>query len=191
MRAAALFAAAAATLAFAACATTSQPAPTAEPAKAPLAREPGNPLEVPILAARYTLPPRIDVDDHQDAPGNYLFSFVDRITSCEGFFLFETVSQAAVHDQYVQEKTTALNADWKKNSLAVTQRLESMTLLGQQAHVTVFDVQGTDGSARAAMVDRHFADQNLSIVAYVFCADPGLLTNQLQAVADVVNSQKR
>ncbi|MGC4121708.1 MAG: hypothetical protein QM765_45455 [Myxococcales bacterium] len=171
------------------CATT-KPQP-AEPQKAPLAREPGKPLEVPILAAKYTLPPRIDVDDHRDEAGSYLFSFVDRVTRCEGFFLFETVSQAAVHDQYVQEKTAALHADWKSQNLGVTQRLESLQLLGQEAHVTIFDVQGTDGSARAAMVDRHFADQNLSVVSYTFCTDPGLLAGQLAAVAEVVNSQKK
>ena len=57
--------------------------------------------------------------------------------------------------------------------------------------LTVFDVAGPDGSARAALVDRHFAGQNLSIVNYTFCADPGLLASQLQAVAQVVNSQQR
>ncbi|HEY3447428.1 MAG TPA: hypothetical protein VGK67_13740 [Myxococcales bacterium] len=189
MRAALPLFSAALALALASCATTAKPPP--EPEKAPLAREPGKPLEVAILAARYTLPPRIDVDDHRDAPGNYLFSFVDRVTSCEGFFLFETVSQPAVHDQYVQEKTAALHADWRSQNLAVTQRLESLKLLGQDAHVTVFDVQGTDGAARAGLVDRHFADQNLSVVNYTFCADPGLLPSQLEAVAEVVNSQKR
>ncbi len=186
MRAACLLAA---LLALASCATAPKPPP--EPQKAPLAREPGRPLEVAILAARYTLPPRIDVDDHRDDPGSYLFSFVDRVTRCEGFFLFETVSQGAVHDQYVQEKTAALTTDWKGQGLAVTQRLESLQMLGQQAHVTVFDVQGADGSARAALVDRHFADQNLSVVNYTFCADPGLLAGQLGAIVEVVDSQKR
>lgn len=175
---------------LASCATTAQPKPTG-PAKAPLAREPGQPLTVQILAAKYTLAPRIDVDDHRDDPGTYMFSFVDRVTRCEGFFLFETVSQPSVHEQYVQEKTTALRAEWQAQNLAVTQRLEAMKLLGQDAHVTVYDVVGTDGSARAALVDRHFGDQNLSIINYTMCADPGLLASQLEAIAEVVNSQKR
>ena len=176
-----------AALLFAACATAKPVAPQS----APLAREAGKPLTVPILAAQYTLAPRIDVDDHRDDPGTYMFSFVDRVTRCEGFFLFETVSQPAIHDQYVQEKTAALRADWQAQSLAVTQRLESMKLLGQEAHVTVFDVVGADGSSRAALVDRHFNDQNLSIINYTFCSDPGLLASQLEALAEVVNSQKR
>jgi len=175
--------------ALAACASAPRPPP--EPEAAPLSREPGQPLEVSILAARYTLAPRIDVPDHTDAPGTYLFSFVDRVTRCEGFFLFETVSQQAVHDQFVQEKTAALHADWQAQGLAVSQRLESLPLLGQPAHVTVFDVAGTDGAARAALVDRHVPEQNLSVVNYTFCADPGLLASQLEAVASVVNSQKR
>lgn len=175
-------------LLLAACATAK---PAAESGKRPLPREPDKDLIVPILAARYTLPPRLDVDDHRDDPGTFLFSFVDRVTRCEGFFLFETVSQAAQHDQYIQEKTAALHADWKANGLAVTQRLESLQLLGQAAHATIFEVAAPDGAARAALVDRHFPEQNLSVVNYTFCPDPNLLAPQLEVVAQVVGSQKR
>ena len=175
-------------LAAAACARAKAPP---EPQKAPLVHQGNNSLEVSILAARYTLAPRIDVDDHRDDPGSFMFSFVDRVTRCEGFFLFETVSQPAVHDQYVQGKIAGLVADWQSQKLAVSQRAESLKLLDQDARVTVFDVTGSDGSVRAAIVDHHFADQNLSIVNYTLCADPGLFASQLQAVAQVVNSQKR
>ncbi|MBI5545038.1 MAG: hypothetical protein HY901_14195 [Deltaproteobacteria bacterium] len=168
--------------------TTPRPAPET---KAPLLpSEAGQPLMVPILAARYTVPPRFDVEDHQEAPGTYLFSFVDRVSRCEGFLFFETNSDAALHEQFVLQKTEALRADWEAQHLGVSQRPETLPILGKDARVTVFEVVASDGSARAALADRHVAEQNLSLLGYVFCDDPGLLRSQLETVAEVINSQQ-
>jgi len=195
-------AALAAILMLSACATAQLPA---EPAKAPLVREAGKPLIVPILAARYTLDHRIDVDDHRDTPGSFTFSFVDRVTRCEGYFLFETVSRPEPHEQYVKEKREALLADWQSLGLEVSEKLEEVELLGQkgrgkledfelQGHkgrAIVFDIRGSDGMVRAALVDIHVSEQNLSIVNYTFCADPGLMKGQLEAIVEVINSQRQ
>jgi len=175
-------------LALCACVTTKPPA---EPQKAPIVREAGKPLTLTILAAQYTLAPRFEVDDHQDNPGSFLFSFADRVTRCEGFFLFETVSQPAAHEQYVRNKSATFLADWKSLGLAVSERREPLELLGHQCRSALFDIKGIDGLVRSALIDCHLADQNLSIVSFAFCADPALMTGQLAAVVEVINSQKQ
>ena len=171
------------------CCATSKP--VEEPKKNPIAREPGKPLSLKILAAQYTLPERFDVDDHHDDPGSYFLSYVDRVTRCEGFFDFETTSDAGAHEGAVQQRLGQMLGVWEQQHVGVARRDEAVKILEQDARVAVFDVAGSSMTARVALADRHYADQSLSLQCFVYCADPGLLTAQLEAAVGVVNSQKR
>jgi hypothetical protein len=160
-------------------------------AKKPLTGEAGKPIPVSILAAHYLVPSQIDVQDHNDLPGQFVFEYVDRVTRCEGYFLFETVGTPRVHETYVKEKIESLRKDWETAGVGVVQRDETLKLLDADGRVTVLELTKAGDSASAALVDHHFPDQNLAVVAYTFCSDPGLLKSQVQTLAAVVNSQKR
>ncbi len=173
----------------AACRTPPAPQPTPEPPKPRLA-EPGKETDLSILGATFRLPARLTIDDYRDDPGSFFMNFQDRVTRCVGFLLFESVSQPQAHEDFVLEKGTALRAEWDANGVQVTHHVGSVQLLGQPARTLVFDVASSEASARAALFDRHFASENLSLVGYVFCDDPGLYASQMTAIAAFVNSRK-
>ena len=173
-------------LALASCAT-----PKPVETKKPLAHEPGKPLQVSMLGAQYTLDPRIEVEDHSDEPGMFLFTFVDRVTRCEGYMNFQTIGVPAIHEKYIVDKTAALRSEWEAEQVKVTPEPSTVKVLAADARVTVFALDKGEVHARAALFDRHVAEQNLSVSGYAFCEDPGLIKAQLEAMAEVVNSQKR
>jgi hypothetical protein len=169
------------------CCATTKPAEK----KNPLPHEAGKPLQVSILGAQYTLQPRIEVDDHSDEPGMFLFTFVDRVTRCEGYMLFQTVGVPSIHEKYVADKTAILRAEWETQQVVVTPQPSTVKVLDADGRVTIFELAKAEVHARAALFDRHVVEQNLSVLGYTFCEDPGLIQSQLQALAEVVNSQKR
>lgn len=160
-------------------------------ARRPLVGRPGVPLPVAILGAQYTLPTRLDVDDHRDDPGLFVLAFTDRITRCEGFLLFEEVGAAERHEEYVAGKIDALSADWAARQVRAVPKAELAPMLGQQARVSLFELSNDQAAAGAALLDRHFPEQRLSVVAYAFCDDLALVRPQLEALTALVDTQRR
>jgi len=89
-----------------------------------------------------------------------------------------------------QQRIEGLKAVWDDRHIGVSQRLEALKVLDQDARVTIFEVAAASQTARAALVDKHFAALNLSLQGYLFCDDPGLVKSQLEAVAAFVNTRK-
>jgi hypothetical protein len=160
-------------------------------ARKPLAHPPGKALEVEVLGAQYTFPSRLDIEDHEDAPGHFTVVYTDHLTRCEGFVMFETIGTASLHDNYVRQKVASLRDGFSSAQIQVVERRRPVQLLGREASATVLDLTNQGDQAAAGLLAHHFQDQNLSVVGYTFCDDSNLLETQLQALAAVVNSQKR
>ncbi|MFZ5469130.1 MAG: hypothetical protein ACOZIN_06780 [Myxococcota bacterium] len=172
------------------CATTN----SATHVPQPLPREKGKPVTISVLGADYTVPAHVDVPDHVDVPGKYVFDFVDRISSCEGFLHFETVGSPDTHNNYVKGKLDQLSRGWQASNIQVATSTQTVKLLEADGRETIFNLTAAadqNDRASAAYIDNHFGPQNLSVVAYAFCSDPGLLEQTVKSMMAIINSQKR
>jgi opacity protein-like surface antigen len=156
----------------------------------PLAHEGDAPIAFTALGARYSVPPRFAITDHDKEPGVAWFDYTDQNTGCRGSVVFITTSDRARASGYV---TNAMKKDvegFQRQGIAAQVRPTTEPMLGENAQVQVADLTSTDDKAAKAHFGAFIAEQQLVVVGEVFCRDPGLLEPQLHTLAQVVNSQK-
>lgn len=154
----------------------------------PLSRTPGQPAPVTILGHNYTVPARLDVPHFETVPGRVHMVFEDNVTRCQGDVLFETVGDAAVHDEFILQLTNERVKSISKAGINYERKETKSEVWAQDARVTTFELTDDKEKARHVIWDVHSDAQQLSVVSEILCLDAALMEGQLKAVVGFVNS---
>ncbi|MCA2981476.1 MAG: hypothetical protein INH41_16410 [Myxococcaceae bacterium] len=169
-----------------ACSTSSQAR-----ASRPLHAQGDEPVAFSALGAKYRVPARLAITDHNREPGVAWFDFTDQNTGCTGAVVFITSSERARVASYLKESMDEDVAGFKQQGIEAEVVPASEPVLGEKASVRVAKLKSTDDTAAKAHFGVFVAEQRLLVLGNVFCGDPGLMDEQLHFVAQVVNSQQQ
>ncbi len=156
----------------------------------PLPPQGDAPVAFSALGARYSVPPRLAITDHDREPGVAWFEFTDQNTGCSGGLVFLASSDSARASSYVSKTMQEDVAGFKQHGVESEVRPTTEPILGEKAAVQVASLKTPSDKAAKAHFGVYIAEQQLVVMGNLFCADPGLMEPQLHFVAQVVNSQK-
>lgn len=167
-----------------ACATVQQRATK------PLATDGSKPVQFGALGASYEVPPRLNIVDHDRAPGLAWLDFVDQNTGCKGGLAFvATTNKNAVAHQ--RERALKSAGEFKQRGVDFKLVDRTQPMLGDKAQVTVTELTTRTDTAAEVHFALFVGEQQLLVAGTMYCNDPGFVDPQLQVLAYVVDSQKR
>ncbi len=176
-----------AALALTACATL--------PRANPLVNDkPGQPMTVPILAAQYTVPGQLQVTDHETEPGVWKGSFVDNVTRCEGWLHFETLSNGAELESWMNQIIDEESKAAQQKGFSTKSTHTPTSLLGKSgrtSRLVIANPSDPKDSASVVFLSGHVTDQKLALASRIWCNDEGLVDDEVKTVAAIFESQKR
>lgn len=157
----------------------------------PLPHQGDAPVAFTALGARYSVPPRLAITDHDRQPGLAWFEYTDQNTGCSGGLIFLTSSDSARASSYVSKTMQEDVAGFKQHGVESEVKPTTEPILGEKAAVQVASLTTPSDKAAKAHFGVFIAEQQLVVMGNLFCSDPGLMEPQLHFVAQVVNSQKQ
>lgn len=158
----------------------------------PLAPTGDSPIAFGALGAKYEVPQRLRITDHDKKPGMVWFDFIDNNNGCVGAVVFYASSDRNRPMSYVSSATETDKQDFQTKGIDLSLAPAShQPMLGEKALVQVANLSTKTDKAAKAHFGVFVPEQQLAVVGNVFCDDPGFIEPQLQVISQVVNSQQQ
>lgn len=171
-----------------ACATTDSQARQLRP----LAPNGDSPLSFAALGAKYEVPARLRITDHDKQPGMVWFDFTDDHNGCTGAIIFTASSDRKRPFAYVSAASEKDKQNFEATGITTAlSPVSHQPMLGEKAVVQVANLSTKTDSAAKAHFGVFVPEQQLTVIGSVFCEDPGFIEPQLHVLGQVINSQQQ
>jgi hypothetical protein len=157
------------TISLVGCATAPVRAPK------PIPHTPGKPLHLDILGYRYTVPERLNVQDHNRQPGIFAIAMQDTINRCRVELAFITTTQQEKVDKAFNAAADSAMARSRSAGLTVDERTKTRRIWNRQATIRTQYLSQREDQAALVYVGLYVPERQLGIHGHIFCDDHGFV----------------
>jgi hypothetical protein len=141
----------------------------------PIPHVPGKPLQLDILGYRYTVPERLNVQDHNRQAGMFVIAMQDTINRCRVELAFITTTQQEKVDRAFNDAADTAMEHSRRAGLTVDERTGTRKIWNRQATIRTQYLTQREDQAALAYVGLYVPERQLGIQGHIFCDDPGFV----------------